>query len=577
MNENFPFQNHIIFQKYRVIKQIGEGAYSKVFSAENIINKHQVALKIQDKRIFFNQLQQEAYYLLLLKGFGIPNLISYGYYKNYNILVEELLGSTLELLFQNNNKKNFLKDVLMVGIQIIDRLVFIHSKNIIHLDIKPSNFLIGKQDKNVIYMIDFGFAKKFRSSRTGKHIKYAKAKNFKGNLKFSSVNTMEGISPCRRDDLESLGYMLIYLYKKQLPWENLSFKSKEEISQKIYERKKLITMKELCKDMPKEMTEFMNYIKSLKFEEEPKYFYLKELLNIMLNKMKQSNNLDFSWIKKDRFKKIKMSGPLSPFQSKRKVSPFLKIFNKIKQKASNPSDESKTEINLNLNLNKLLINGIKSERISSYLDKNKLTQSPIFGNNKGTKIYEKERKTNKKENPKSLLLKPQFNQTLNNMKKRQIKQKNNENKKNLNNKYITVNSRINENKLVKRKKIMTNCIIDPFISNNIINTFSNNGCKNYFTLGNSFNSPNSLIVNNTTFNFGFNNNEIKHNKKTIENNSGNIKCFLTEYKRLQTLINNRQSKSQINSKTYIKVNKQLPKLALFKNIKYKRIVKDTFK
>ena len=227
-------------------------------------------------------------------------------------------------------------------------------------------------------------------------------------MKFSSVNTMEGISPCRRDDLESLGYMLIYLYKKQLPWENLSFKSKEEISQKIYERKKLITMKELCKDMPKEMTEFMNYIKSLKFEEEPKYFYLKELLNIMLNKMKQSNNLDFSWIKKDRFKKIKMSGPLSPFQSKRKVSPFLKIFNKIKQKASNPSDESKTEINLNLNLNKLLINGIKSERISSYLDKNKLTQSPIFGNNKGTKIYEKEGKTNKKENPKSLLLKPQF-------------------------------------------------------------------------------------------------------------------------------------------------------------------------
>ena len=307
MSENFPFVNTIIFQKYRIINKIGEGAYSNVYSAENIINKKLVALKIQDRKKFFDQLKNEAYYLVLLKGFGIPNLISYGHFKNYNILIEELLGNSLEILFKKNllhkNKNIILKDILIVGMQIIDRLNFIHSRNIIHLDIKPSNFLLGKYNKNIIYMIDFGFSKKFRSSRTGKHIKYFKAKNFTGNLKYSSVNTMIGISPSRRDDIESLGYMLIYLYNRELPWESLTFKSKDEISQKIYEKKKLITMEELCKDMPKEMLEFMKYTKSLKFEEEPNYNYLTNLLGVMLKKINKENDAIFSWVKNESFSK----------------------------------------------------------------------------------------------------------------------------------------------------------------------------------------------------------------------------------------------------------------------------------
>ena len=474
MSGNFPFINQLIFQKYRIINKIGEGAYSNVYSAENIMDKKLVALKIQDKKKFFDQLKNEAFYLVSLKGFGIPNFISYGHFKNYNILVEELLGKSLEELFKpnllNKNKNIILKDILMVGIQIIDRLNFIHSRNIIHLDIKPSNFLVGKFKKNIIYMIDFGFSKKFRSSRTGKHTKYFKAKNFFGNLKYSSVNTMMGISPSRRDDIESLGYMLIYLYKKELPWEKLSFKNKDEIPQKIYECKKLITMEKLCKDMPKEMLEFMKYTKSLKFEEEPNYDYLKKLLNIMLKKINKENDSIFSWIKNESFSNSQILNTYSTIEQKKKISPFINILNKIKA--------NKTISSKQIQIKNILTKKLDKKNDLSFKEKNILnsdTNREIIKVNKSinpnkkiklrnTKEASNQRKSNISNNHK-LKLKLLYNQF-----------KINNNFKNNFKKYIKLNSSLKrmESLGANRKTITTNIIFNPIISNNIFNTFSTN-------------------------------------------------------------------------------------------------------
>ena len=478
MSENFPFVNTIIFQKYRIINKIGEGAYSNVYSAENIINKKLVALKIQDRKKFFDQLKNEAYYLVLLKGFGIPNLISYGHFKNYNILIEELLGNSLEILFKKNllhkNKNIILKDILIVGMQIIDRLNFIHSRNIIHLDIKPSNFLLGKYNKNIIYMIDFGFSKKFRSSRTGKHIKYFKAKNFTGNLKYSSVNTMIGISPSRRDDIESLGYMLIYLYNRELPWESLTFKSKDEISQKIYEKKKLITMEELCKDMPKEMLEFMKYTKSLKFEEEPNYNYLTNLLGVMLKKINKENDAIFSWVKNESFSKSDILSTYSTIERKKKLSPFISILNKIKNRKTISSTKKSIQLNDILNKNfdekkhltiieKIAFENdinrktIKVNKNPNSIDKNK------FRNRK--EIISKQKSSNLMDN--DIKLKLFFKQLkINNKIKNDFK------------KIVKLNSSLKAKENVNTKNITTNIIFNPIISNNIFNTFTNNPTMN---------------------------------------------------------------------------------------------------
>ena len=101
----------------------------------------------------YELLESEAYFLLLLKGFGIPRLISFGKKSHYKIIVEELLGPSLYLNWNNKNNKTRLNDTCLVALQCLDRLEYIHSKDVIHKDIKPSNFLFGRKDPNIIYII----------------------------------------------------------------------------------------------------------------------------------------------------------------------------------------------------------------------------------------------------------------------------------------------------------------------------------------------------------------------------------------------------------------------------------------
>ena len=246
-----------------------------------------------------SQLEKEAYYQFLLKGTGIPKVLSFGRSGNNYILVETLLGKTIAKLFElNKNPQSKMKDMCMAAIQIIDRIKFIHSKNIIHQDIKPEIFLVGNPNTSLIYIIDFRFSKKYRSSRTNKHIKFAINKVFKGSFNFSSINSMKGIETTRRDDLESIGYMLIYLIKGKLPWSHYLNKVIGERFKMIYNIKRNMSNEVLCKGLPNEMLEYMNYVKSLKFDEEPNYNELKKLFISILDNMNEKYDLNFSWSKK---------------------------------------------------------------------------------------------------------------------------------------------------------------------------------------------------------------------------------------------------------------------------------------
>jgi len=214
------FKNKMIFNKYKVkcLNEITNLCWT--YFGVNIKDNEPIFIKIGKKDIKFNLLESEAYCLINLKGFGIPRIISFGKYGIYDILIEELLGTSLYDLWESRTKgkKSNLKNVCMVALQILDRLEYIHSKNYIHRDIKPQNFVIGRKDPNIIYIIDFGFSHQYRSSRTGKHIKYINKKIIIGSLAFLSVNANIGYEQSRRDDLESLGYMLIFLANGDLPW-----------------------------------------------------------------------------------------------------------------------------------------------------------------------------------------------------------------------------------------------------------------------------------------------------------------------------------------------------------------------
>ena len=306
------FQNKIIFKKFRVLTLISDGTFGQIYLVVN--NQNEKFIMKTEKTDSMNKLlEQEGYYLHILKGFGIPKLVSFGKIKNYLVSIEQYLGKSLHDLVVYYRDKLTIQDKCLISIQLIDRIEYLHSKKLIHRDIKPHNFLIGFDDPNVIYLTEFRFCTKYRSSKTGKHIKHDLRGTFTGGLLYSSANAQRGMQQSRKDDLESLGYVLLYLFKGKLPWdlenlENIDLMNlnEKDIYLKIYRMKKFMPIEKLCKDCPSELEEFIKYIRNLKFEEEPNYAQLKNLfINIIKKESAPFNNIEqlsFSWVEQDREK-----------------------------------------------------------------------------------------------------------------------------------------------------------------------------------------------------------------------------------------------------------------------------------
>ena len=356
--DQFIKENPIIFKKYRVKKKLGEGAFGDVYLGQSISDNSYVAIKTEPRKIIKPILETEAFLLYSIAGPGIPQVKSYGKTKKYNILVEPLLGKSLFDIFTENHRSMHLADVCLIANQVIDRIQWVHSKNIVHRDIKPDNFLIGRKDPNVIYLIDFGLSKKFRSSTTGKHIKFGFTGKLTGTVRFASANALRGGEQSRRDDIESIGYMMVYFLKKKLPWQGVSGNKKMERYLKIYKMKKNITPEKLCEGLEHEMVEFISYAKNLEFEQEPDYNYLKNLFKKMLTRIHTTNDqLIFSWIKMKDFAILK--DPINP--ASRKDSPQNRIYKKIKsqlEKGKNLSSDSDSKPASYTQINNQLVSSV---------------------------------------------------------------------------------------------------------------------------------------------------------------------------------------------------------------------------
>ena len=338
-NEGISFikKYPLIFKKYRPLKFLSQGAFSEIYLGINIKTKEKVAIKVEQRNKVYKYLESESFYLFSLKGLGIPKVISYGHNKEYDILVMPLLGKSLHEIQMTKNFNFEFKDICLIAIQLIERLEWIHSQKIIHRDIKPDNFLIGLNDPNIIYVIDFGLSKKYRSSVTGNHIKYNKLKHFIGSLRYASVNSLKLREQSRRDDLESLGYMLIFLIKGTLPWDHIKIDNKRSSYLKMSLFKKNILPEILCQNLPYEFVDYINYVRNLNFEDEPNYDYLKSLFQIMLNKQGfEEKKIFFSWIDESTINKIKRSINLS----KRASSSRGRIFKQIRNAMNNKRSKS---------------------------------------------------------------------------------------------------------------------------------------------------------------------------------------------------------------------------------------------
>ncbi|KAK4951682.1 Palmitoylated plasma membrane-bound casein kinase [Elasticomyces elasticus] len=293
--------SNVVGVHYRVGKKIGEGSFGVIFEGMNLLNQQQVAIKFEPRKSDAPQLRDEyRTYKILVGCPGIPNVYYFGQEGLHNILVIDLLGPSLEDLFDHCNRRFTIKTVVMVAKQMLSRVQTIHEKNLIYRDIKPDNFLIGRpgsKTANVIHVVDFGMAKQYRDPKTKQHIPYRERKSLSGTARYMSINTHLGREQSRRDDLEALGHVFMYFLRGGLPWQGLKAATNKQKYEKIGEKKQTTAIKDLCDGFPEEFNKYLSYVRNLGFEDTPDYDYLRDLFTLALKNTGEVEDGEYDWMK----------------------------------------------------------------------------------------------------------------------------------------------------------------------------------------------------------------------------------------------------------------------------------------
>ena len=373
---------------FKSTDRLGGGSFGQIYKGINLKTKEEVAIKIESKNIETPQLMHESKILKALNdNDGFPKVYLVTPLDDVLIMVMELLGENLQKLLMNSPHKKFtLKTTLMLAIQILSRIKTLHENNYIHRDIKPENFTIGlKKYKNTIYMIDYGLTRKFCDSHKN-HIPYKEGKHLTGTALYASIYTHKGIEQSRRDDLESLGYMMIYFCKGELPWMNVKGKTKEIKYKKIMEKKLEMKPDILCQGLPDEFNQYFKYVRELQFTEEPKYDFLLGLFNSAMKKNNIKNDFKFDWCQNSGINNQNINNKFSTESLFSKLKLGEINFGEKNEKKENEINTDKKEKNEIQNENKEQKNDIKNEskenKISEELKKeeNNINENTIHEN-----------------------------------------------------------------------------------------------------------------------------------------------------------------------------------------------------
>ncbi len=320
---------------YFLNKQIGKGSFGKIYQVTSTQDSATYAAKVistsetDDNK--FSELSKETIILKKLeKEEGFPKVKDLVVNTNSEILIMSLLGPNLQSLLKESGGRFSLKTVLMIGMQTLKRIEILHSKGILHRDLKPENLVIGHQKDSLstVYLIDFGLATAFMDTKNH-HIPFNKKGHVVGTLYYLSVYGHLGIQASRRDDLITLGYLLLHLFYGQLPWINVKGDMQEKVLS-IFQLKSTITLEKLCQGLPNEFVQYFRYVLNLPFFQKPNYLFLEELLSKMMKDGGFKNDGHFDWIQKKqqgidlKGRKI-MNNSLSNYMKKSDFDTFTEL------------------------------------------------------------------------------------------------------------------------------------------------------------------------------------------------------------------------------------------------------------
>ena len=294
MADEGTFGTHYILGK----KKLGHGSFGDVHLGHHKTTGEKVAMKIETagkKKILKHEYA--VYTELSANKYAphMPKVYWFGTENGKTVLVMEYLDASIEKLHLKCQRVFSLKTTLMLAIQMLDLLKKLHEGNYIHRDIKPDNFLLGNDDKTRVFLIDFGLTKKFKNVNNV-HIKFVEGKSLVGTARYASINSHLGVELSRRDDLESLFYMLIYLYKGVLPWQGIDGKTREEKYALIGDKKRTTSLTVLCADMPYAFIECLAYIKGLGFKDKPNYAFLRKQLVDTFKQYGFTYDCKYDWV-----------------------------------------------------------------------------------------------------------------------------------------------------------------------------------------------------------------------------------------------------------------------------------------
>lgn len=287
---------------------IGSGTFGEVYCFYDKTAKKKKALKIEKKDCNLLRNEYKIYkYLNKIENDFIPNVSFYGHY-NYkgnmsNVMIMDYLGPSLQKLHISENKQFSQVTTMKLAIQMIRSVEFLHSRHFVHRDIKPDNFAFGRDfKKKHLYLIDLGLAKKYRSSTTYLHVENHGGKSLIGTARYASINVHNGDDQSRRDDLESLGYCLLFFMSGKLPWQGLKSSSREEKHTLIKRVKQQTSIKQLCRGINRCFYDYMKYVRGLEFKHVPDYDYLISLFDNALYELSEPIDGPFEWDVKQSLK-----------------------------------------------------------------------------------------------------------------------------------------------------------------------------------------------------------------------------------------------------------------------------------